>query len=396
MKKEFYDHLQESLVCLQKEGLYKNERVITSPQDAEITIATGEKVINLCANNYLGLSNHPALVAAAKEAADKYGYGMSSVRFICGTQQIHKELEKRISNFVGTEDTILFSSCFDANGGLFEPMLDAEDAIISDSLNHASIIDGVRLCKAQRYRYANNDMADLEKKLKEAKDARYRLIITDGVFSMDGIIANLAAICDLADKYDALVALDDSHAVGFIGENGRGTHEYCNVMGRIDIITGTLGKALGGASGGYVSGKKEVIAWLRQKSRPYLFSNTLAPIITATSIKVFDLLEGSNDLRDKLKRNAAYFRKGLTDLGFDLVSGEHPIIPVMLGEAKLAKLMSDKLLSEGIYVIGFSYPVVPMGKARIRTQVSAAHEIPHLDKAIAAFGKIGKELNIIN
>lgn len=395
MKNEFYVNLQESLKNLQKEGLYKNERIITSQQSAEITITSGESVINLCANNYLGLANHPELVAAAKKAAEKYGYGMSSVRFICGTQEIHKELEQRISNFLKTEDTILYSSCFDANGGLFEPLLTEEDAIISDSLNHASIIDGVRLCKAQRFRYANNDMADLEMKLKEAKDARYRLIITDGVFSMDGIIANLSAVCDLAAKYDALVALDDSHAVGFMGENGRGTHEYCHVMGKIDIITGTLGKALGGASGGYVSGKKEVVDWLRQKSRPYLFSNTLAPIITATSIKVFDLLEGGGELREKLKRNAAYFRKGLTDLGFDLVPGEHPIIPVMLGEAKLAKLMSDKLLQEGIYVIGFSYPVVPMGKARIRTQVSAAHEISHLDKAIAAFGKIGKELNII-
>lgn len=395
MKKEFFTNLQDLLNGLQKDGLFKNERIITSTQDAEITISTGEKVINLCANNYLGLANHPALIMAAKKALDEHGYGMSSVRFICGTEDIHKELEQRISNFLGLEDTILYSSCFDANGGLFEPLLDAEDAIISDSLNHASIIDGVRLCKAQRYRYANNDMADLELKLKEAKDARYRLIVTDGVFSMDGIIANLQAICDLAEKYDALVALDDSHAVGFMGANGRGTHEYCDVMGKIDIITGTLGKALGGASGGYVSGKKEVITWLRQKSRPYLFSNTLAPVIAATSIKVFDLLESSNDLREKLKRNAAYFRKGLSDLGFDLVPGEHPIIPVMLGEAKLAKLLSDKLLLEGIYVIGFSYPVVPMGKARIRTQVSAAHEISHLDRAIAAFGKIGRELNII-
>jgi glycine C-acetyltransferase len=382
---------------LKTDGLYKSERIITTPQQAEIKITTGEQVINMCANNYLGLANHPELLKAAKEAIDKYGFGMSSVRFICGTQSIHKELEARISNFLGTEDTILYSSCFDANGGLFEPLFDAQDAIISDSLNHASIIDGVRLCKAQRFRYNNNNMADLEAKLKEAHDcgARYKIIVTDGVFSMDGIISNLRAICELADKYNALVALDDSHAVGFMGEKGRGTHEYNGVMGRIDIITGTLGKALGGASGGYTSGRKEVVDWLRQKSRPYLFSNTLAPAIAATSIKVFDLLERSGELREKLKSNAAYFRKGLEELGFKLIPGEHPIIPVMLGDAKLAKIMADKLLHEGIYVIGFSYPVVPLGQARIRTQVSAAHDQKHLTKAIAAFAKIGKELEII-
>lgn len=394
MPKQFYEGLSSSLKNLQEVGLYKNERVITSPQGAQIA-TSGTNVINLCANNYLGLANHPGLVAAAKEALDKYGFGLSSVRFICGTQSVHKELEKRISQFLGMEDTILYSSCFDANGGLFETLLDEQDAVISDSLNHASIIDGIRLCKAQRFRFSNNDMTDLERKLQEAKGCRYRMIVTDGVFSMDGIIANLPAICDLAGKYDALVVVDDSHAVGFMGDKGRGTHEYHKVMGKVDIITGTLGKALGGASGGYTSGRKEVIDWLRQRSRPYLFSNTLAPVIAATSIKVLDLLETSGELRDKLKSNASYFRKGLTELGFNIVPGEHPIIPIMLGEAKLAKLMSDKLLAEGIYVIGFSYPVVPENKARIRTQVSAAHNKEHLDKALAAFAKIGRELELI-
>jgi glycine C-acetyltransferase len=395
MQNSFTNHLAEEIQKLKEAGLYKSERIIVSPQQAKIKISTGDEVINMCANNYLGLANHPELIATAEKAIARYGFGMSSVRFICGTQNIHKELEKRISQFLGFEDTILYSSCFDANGGLFEALLEADDAIISDALNHASIIDGVRLCKAQRFRYNNNDMADLEQKLQEAKNCRYKMIVTDGVFSMDGIIANLAAICDLAKKYNALVVVDDSHAVGFIGEKGRGTHEYRNVMGKVDIITGTLGKALGGASGGYTSGKKEVIDWLRNKSRPYLFSNTLAPAITATSIKVIDLLESNDDLRKKLKTNAAYFRKGLESLGFNLVPGEHPIIPVMLGDAKLAKTMADKLLSEGIYAIGFSFPVVPQGKARIRTQVSAAHEIAHLDKALAAFAKVGRELGII-
>jgi len=395
MRKNFYENLTASLQNLKDIGLYKNERVITSQQSAQIKVASGVEVINFCANNYLGLANHPALIAEAKAAVEKYGFGLSSVRFICGTQTVHKELEQRLSQFLGMEDTILYSSCFDANGGLFEALLEEPDAVISDSLNHASIIDGVRLCKAQRFRYANNDMVDLERKLREAKDCRYRMIVTDGVFSMDGIIANLPAICDLADKYDALVVVDDSHAVGFMGEKGRGTHEYHNVMGRVDIITGTLGKAMGGASGGYTSARKEVVAWLRQRSRPYLFSNTLAPMIAATSIKVLDMLETGNDLRCKLRENASYFRQGLQDFGFNIVPGEHPIIPVMLGEAKIAKLMADKLLDEGIYVVSFSYPVVPQGKARIRTQVSAAHEKNHLDKAIAAFAKIGRELEVI-
>jgi len=396
MSNTFYEHLTEELKKLVENGFYKQERVITSPQSAIIKTADGEPVINMCANNYLGLANNPELIAAAKTALDTYGFGLSSVRFICGTQSIHKELEKRLSQFLGMEDTILYSSCFDANGGLFEALFDAEDAIISDSLNHASIIDGIRLSKAQRFRYASNDMADLELKLKESTGCRYKMIVTDGVFSMDGTIANLPAICDLASRYNTLVVVDDSHAVGFMGENGRGTHEYHNVMNKVDIITGTLGKALGGASGGYISGKKEVIDYLRQKSRPYLFSNTLAPVIAATSIKVLDLLETSSDLRLKLKNNAAYLRKGLTELGFDIVPGVHPIIPVMLGEAKLAKTMADKLLSEGIYVIGFSYPVVPQGKARIRIQASAAHEQEHLDKTLGAFSKVGKILDIIN
>lgn len=397
MSKKYYEHLQAELNKLQQDGLYKNERIITSPQQAVITVASGDKVINMCANNYLGLADHPELVATAKQAVEDYGFGMSSVRFICGTQNIHKQLESRISNFLGTEDTILYSSCFDANGGLFEALLTSEDAIISDALNHASIIDGIRLCKAQRFRYNNNDMADLEEKLRSAVEAktRFRFVVTDGVFSMDGIIANLPKVCELAKKYDALIVLDDSHAVGFLGEKGRGTHEYHNVIDKVDIITGTLGKALGGASGGYTSGKKEVIDWLRQKSRPYLFSNTLAPIIVATSLKVFDLLESGDELRNKLKWNANYFRQALENAGFELAGKDHPIIPVMLGDAKLAKSMADKLLTHGIYVISFSYPVVPLGKARIRTQVSAGHDKEHLDQAIQAFITVGKELGVI-
>jgi len=394
MSQDFLNYLANETENLKLTGLYKGERVITSQQQAEIT-TNGMEVLNFCANNYLGLANHPALMTAAKEAIDKYGFGMASVRFICGTQSPHKALEKRLSTFLGTEDTILYSSCFDANGGLFETLLGPEDAIISDALNHASIIDGIRLCKAQRFRYNNNDMNDLEQKLKESVDNRYRLIATDGVFSMDGIIANLPAICDLAEKYDAMVMVDDSHAVGFMGKNGRGTPEYHNVMDRIHIITGTLGKALGGASGGYTSGKKEMITWLRERSRPYLFSNTLAPVITETSIKVLDLLESSHDLIQKLHENSAYFRKKMGELGFKLIPGEHPIIPVMLGDAKLAKIMADELLKEQVYVIGFSYPVVPQGQARIRTQMSAAHEKNHLDKAINAFAKIGHKLGVI-
>lgn len=395
MSQAFLDNLKNEIATLKETGLYKQERVITSQQQADITVNHGEHVLNFCANNYLGLSNNPTLIKTAQASLDKYGFGMSSVRFICGTQDVHKELEHRISQFLTKEDTILYSSCFDANGGLFETLLGPEDAIISDALNHASIIDGVRLCKAQRFRYNNNDMQDLEAKLIEAKNCRYKLIATDGVFSMDGIIANLPAICDLAEKYGAMVMVDDSHAVGFMGENGRGTPEYHHVLDRIDIITGTLGKALGGASGGYTSGKKEVIDWLRNRSRPYLFSNTLAPVIAATSIKVLDMLETSHDLQKKLHSNSAYFRKHMTKLGFKLIPGEHPIIPVMLGDAKLAKSMADELLKEGIYVIGFSYPVVPQNQARIRTQMSAAHEKEHLDKAIKGFEKVGKKLKII-
>ncbi|MHB1946761.1 MAG: glycine C-acetyltransferase [Gammaproteobacteria bacterium] len=396
MKPAFLNHLAQEIEKLKESGLYKGERVITSQQQAAIKLQDNAEVLNFCANNYLGLANHPDLIAAAKSAVEKYGFGMSSVRFICGTQTDHKELEQRISHFLQTEDTILYSSCFDANGGLFETLLGPEDAIISDALNHASIIDGIRLCKAKRFRYENNDMQDLEQKLKETKDCRFRLIATDGVFSMDGIIANLPPICDLADKYDAMVMVDDSHAVGFMGKNGRGTPEYHNVMDRIDIITGTLGKALGGASGGYTSGRAEIIDWLRQRSRPYLFSNTLMPAIAATSVKVLDLLESSHDLINKVHQNSLYFRAGMEKLGFKLIPGEHPIIPVMLGDAKLAKAMADELLHEGIYVIGFSYPVVPHGQARIRTQMSAAHEQIHLDKAIAAFAKIGRKLGVIN
>ena len=396
MDSTFLAQLETQIAELRETGLFKAERTIASPQEAVITLGDGSRVINMCANNYLGLANHPALVEAAATAVNEYGYGMSSVRFICGTQTVHKELESELSDFLGTEDTILYSSCFDANGGLFETLFGADDAIISDSLNHASIIDGVRLCKARRFRYANNDMADLEAKLKEAADAEHKLIATDGVFSMDGIIANLSAICDLADKYGAMVMVDDSHAVGFVGDGGRGTPEYCDVMSRVDIITGTLGKALGGASGGYTSGRKEIVAWLRQRSRPYLFSNSLAPMITATSLKALDLLRSSDDLRIKLRNNSARFRSGMEAAGFTLAGADHPIIPVMLGDAKLASAMADRLLIEGIYVIGFSFPVVPRGEARIRTQMSAAHTDDHIDTAIAAFTRVGRELGVVS
>ncbi|NVJ61598.1 MAG: glycine C-acetyltransferase [Gammaproteobacteria bacterium] len=397
MKQDFYQQLQQQITELHEEGLYKEERVIDSQQQADIHVTSGKNVLNFCANNYLGLANAPELIESGKEGLDKWGYGMASVRFICGTQEIHKTLEQRISQFLKMEDTILYPSCFDANGGLFETILGPEDAVISDALNHASIIDGIRLSKAKRYRYSNNDMADLEEKLKqaEADGARHKLIATDGVFSMDGYIANLPAICDLADKYGAMVMVDDCHAVGFMGEKGRGTHEYCDVMGRVDIITGTLGKALGGASGGYTSGKKEVIEWLRQRSRPYLFSNTLAPVIAEASVKVLDMLEQGDELREKLRRNAQYFREKMSALGFELLPGEHPIIPVMIGDAALAKKFADQMLEEGVYVVGFSFPVVPKGQARIRTQMSAAHELHHIDQAVAAFEKVGKALSII-
>jgi glycine C-acetyltransferase len=385
--------------ALKDEGLYKKERLIAGPQQADITVSGergSQEVINLCANNYLGLANHPDIIKAAHKALDEFGYGMASVRFICGTQTIHKELERRISEFLGTEDTILYPSCFDANGGLFETLLDDQDAVISDALNHASIIDGVRLCKAQRYRYANNDMNDLETQLKDAAGARHRLIVTDGVFSMDGTIANLKDLCDLADRHDAITMIDDCHATGFLGANGRGTHEHCDVMGRIDIITGTLGKALGGASGGYTSGRKEIVGWLRQRSRPYLFSNSVAPAIAATSIAVLDLLQKNDSLRRQLQDNAAFFRKEMTALGFELKPGEHPIIPVMLGDARLASEMADRLLEHGIYVIGFSFPVVPKGQARIRTQMSAGLDRTHLEKAVNAFATVGRELGVIH
>ena len=390
------EDLRQQTNRLREQGLYKDERVLHGPQQAAVAVAEDREVINFCANNYLGLANHPRLLEAAKTSLDRYGFGMASVRFICGTQTVHKELERRISEFLGTEDTILYSSCFDANGGLFETLLGPDDAIISDALNHASIIDGIRLCKAKRWRYANNEMADLEAKLQEAQNCRHRLVVTDGVFSMDGIIADLEAVCDLAERHDALVVVDDSHAVGFLGEHGRGTHEFRNVMGRIALLTGTLGKALGGASGGYTSGRAELIAWLRQRSRPYLFSNSLAPMIAATSLTVLDLLESSGDLRQKLRENSGSFRRRMTALGFTLVPGEHPIIPVMLGDAVLSQRMAERLLEEGIYVISFSYPVVPEGQARIRTQISAAHEPQHLDHAIAAFAKVGRELGVID
>lgn len=391
------DHLEQELASIKANGLYKEERIITSPQGAEITLNTGDTVLNFCANNYLGLSSHPEVIQAAKDTMDTHGFGMSSVRFICGTQDIHKELERKIAEFYGTEDTILYAAAFDANGGVFEPLLGPEDAIISDSLNHASIIDGVRLCKATRYRYANNDMADLEAKLKEANDngARFKIIVTDGVFSMDGLVAPLDKICQLAEIYDAMVMIDECHAAGFIGETGRGTLEEKGVMGKIDIITGTLGKALGGAMGGYTSGKKEIIDMLRQRSRPYLFSNSLAPAIVGASIKVFDMLANDTSLRDKLAWNTEYFKKGMKGAGFDIIDGDSAIVPVMLYDAKLSQIMANMLLKEGIYVIGFFFPVVPKGKARIRVQLSAAHSKEHLDKAINAFIKVGKALELI-
>jgi len=391
------EHLQQEIENIKNDGLFKEERIIVSPQDAVIKLDTGQEVINFCANNYLGLSSHPEVIQAAKDAMDTHGFGMSSVRFICGTQDIHKTLEQKIAHFYGTEDTILYAAAFDANGGVFEPLLTAEDAIISDSLNHASIIDGVRLCKAKRYRYANSDMADLEAQLIKANEdgARFKIIVTDGVFSMDGIVAPLDKICDLADKYDALVMIDECHATGFIGEKGKGTLEEKGVMGRIDIITGTLGKALGGAMGGYTTGKKEIITLLRQRSRPYLFSNSLAPAIVGASIKVFDMLENDTSLRDKLQENTEYFKKGIKNAGFDIVDGDSAIVPVMLYDAKLSQEMANKLLEKGIYVIGFFYPVVPKDKARIRVQLSAAHSKEHLDAAIKAFTEVGKDLKIV-
>ena len=402
MPTDFLQSLARQAEALKAEGLYKNERLITGPQQAAIEIRKNDddggtvEVLNLCANNYLGLANHPDIVAAAHKALDDYGFGMASVRFICGTQMIHKQLEERISRFLGTEDTILYPSCFDANGGLFETILGDKDAVISDALNHASIIDGIRLSKAQRFRYQNDDMDDLETKLNDAADCRAKLIVTDGVFSMDGTIANLNDICDLADRYDAMTMIDDCHASGFLGATGRGTHEYREVMGRIDIITGTLGKALGGASGGFTSGRKEIVGWLRQRSRPYLFSNSVAPAIVATSIAVLDLLENDDKLRGTLMDNAIYFRAGLTELGFQLKPGEHPIIPVMLGDAKLASMMADRLLDHGIYVVGFSFPVVAKGQARIRTQMSAGLTREHLDRAINAFGEVGRDLGVLH
>ena len=387
--------LEQELAAIEEAGLYKRERIITSPQGADITVQGGKDVINFCANNYLGLSSHPKVIQAAKETLDSHGYGMSSVRFICGTQDIHKQLEAKIAEFLGTEDTILYAAAFDANGGVFEPLFNEQDAIISDELNHASIIDGVRLCKAQRQRYKHDDMADLEEKLKATQSCRHRIIVTDGAFSMDGTIAQLDNICELAEKYNSLVMIDESHCSGFIGKTGRGTHEHHNVMGKIDIITGTLGKALGGASGGFTSGRKEIIDMLRQRSRPYLFSNTLAPSITGASIAVLNLLSETTELRDKLEKNTQYFRSKMTEAGFDIRPGVHPIVPVMLYDAKLSQNFAAKMLDEGIYVIGFYYPVVPQGKARIRVQISAAHEQEHLDKAIAAFTKVGKELGVI-
>jgi len=387
-------HVLQQLDDIRAAGTYKRERVISTPQDAHIRVAGGQPVLNLCANNYLGLAGHPAVLQAAHQALDRWGYGLSSVRFICGTQGLHKELEHKLSEFLGTEDTILYSSCFDANGGLFETLLGPEDAVISDALNHASIIDGIRLCKAQRYRYENNNMADLEARLQEARHARFRLVATDGVFSMDGYVANLPAICDLADKYDALVMVDDSHAVGFMGPTGRGTHEHHQVMGRIDLLTGTLGKALGGASGGYTSGRKELIELLRQRSRPYLFSNTLAPAIAGASLQVLELLMASTALRDKLEANTRFFRAELTQRGFNLLPGTHPIVPLLLGEAALATRFADAMLARGVYVIGFSYPVVPQGKARIRAQLSAAHSREDLELALRAFGDVKRELGL--
>jgi glycine C-acetyltransferase len=397
MKDDFYIRLAQQLEDTKAQGLFKNERIITSSQQAGIEVNHEQQVLNFCANNYLGLANHPELIDAAKSGLDSHGFGMASVRFICGTQDIHKQLEATISDFLGTQETILYPSCFDANGGLFETILDAEDAIISDSLNHASIIDGVRLSKAKRYRYANNDMQALEQQLiqADADGARTKLIATDGVFSMDGVIADLAAICDLADKYQALVMVDDCHATGFVGENGRGSHEYCDVMGRVDILTGTLGKALGGASGGYTSGKKEVVNWLRQRSRPYLFSNSVAPPIVAASIKVFEMMQHGDALRKQLIDNTAHFRQRMSDAGFTLSGNDHAIIPVMLGDAQLASDMADKMLQKGVYVVGFSFPVVPKGQARIRTQMSAAHSLEQVDFAVDTFIEVGKELGVI-
>lgn len=397
MSSAFYQQIRNQLEEVKAEGLYKSERIITSDQQAAVKIASGEEVLNFCANNYLGLANHPALIEAAKEGMDSHGFGMASVRFICGTQDIHKQLEQKLSQFLGKEDTILYTSCFDANAGLFETLLDKEDAIISDALNHASIIDGVRLCKAMRFRYSNNNMQELEEQLIAAKAAGARniLVVTDGVFSMDGVVANLPAICDLAEKYGALTMVDDSHAVGFMGPTGAGTHEYHNVVDRIDIITGTLGKAMGGASGGYTAGKKEVIDWLRQRSRPYLFSNSVAPAIVAASIRVLDLLQESGDLRARLWENAAHFRTRMTEAGFTMAGADHAIIPIMLGDAKVAAEFAERALVKGIYVIGFSFPVVPKGQARIRTQMSAAHSREQLDKAIDAFIEVGKEMGII-
>ncbi|MEX0823519.1 MAG: glycine C-acetyltransferase [Balneolaceae bacterium] len=389
------DQLHTELNQIKKEGLYKNERIITTPQDAVIKTTSGDEVINFCANNYLGLSSHPRVIEAAKKTIDEYGYGMSSVRFICGTQTIHKELESKIAEFLGTDDAILYAAAFDANGGIFEPLLGPEDAIISDQLNHASIIDGVRLCKAQRYVFKHNDMDDLEEKLKEASNVRTKIIATDGVFSMDGTIAQLDKICDLAEKYDALVMSDECHATGFVGKTGRGVHEFRDVMGRVDIITGTLGKALGGASGGFTAAHQEIVDMLRQRSRPYLFSNTLAPSITGASIEVLNLLSETTELRDKLERNTLYFRKEMTDAGFEIKPGEHAIVPIMLYDAKIAQNFAEKLLNKGIYVIGFYYPVVPKGQARIRVQVSAVHETEHLNKAVNAFKEIGRELDVI-
>lgn len=394
MNDNFARRLGKEIEDIKSAGLYKSERIITSEQGAEIQVG-GKTVLNFCANNYLGLASHPRVIAASKKVTDERGYGLSSVRFICGTQDIHKELEKKISDFLGTEDTILYAACFDANGGVFEPLFGEEDAIISDALNHASIIDGVRLCKGQRFRYEHNNMDDLENKLKESKDLRSRIIVTDGSFSMDGTIAQVDKICALAEKYDAVVMVDDSHSTGFIGKTGRGTHEYCGVMGKVDIITGTLGKALGGANGGFTSGKKEIIKMLRQRSRPYLFSNTLAPNIVGASIAVFDMLSETTDLRDKLESNTEYFRKKMTEAGFDIKPGHHPIVPIMLYDAVLSQKFASRLLEEGIYVIGFFFPVVAKGQARIRVQLSAAHEQKHLDKAIEAFTKVGKELGVL-
>jgi len=394
MNQAVIERLRGELAALREQGLYKSERVLAGPQGGVVR-AGDREVINLCANNYLGLANHPAVRAAAQRSLDRYGYGMASVRFICGTQETHKELERRLARFLGTEDVILYSSCFDANGGLFETLLDERDAVISDALNHASIIDGIRLCKAQRFRYANSDMGELEQCLRQAQGARTRLIATDGVFSMDGFIANLRGICDLAEAYDALVMVDDSHATGFMGATGRGTHEHCGVAARVDILSGTLGKALGGGSGGYIAARREVVEWLRQRSRPYLFSNSIPPVVAAASLAVLDLLEGSSELRAQLFDNARFFRAAMTQAGFDLKPGEHPIIPVMLGDAALATRMADALLERGVYVIGFSYPVVPKGQARIRTQMSAALTRAQLERAVAAFTEVGRELGVL-